>query len=107
MSAASGRERPVKSGKKLIVHRRVRSLRPIGPMTTPRWENAEKKNLTNLCALRVLCGEILLENGIGFHDVSYKAVGAVFFLDPADSLLAVNMFLHHRLFALAEVPGPI
>jgi hypothetical protein len=31
-----------------------------------------KKILNNLCALRVLCGEILLENGIGFHEVSYK-----------------------------------
>ena len=29
--------------------------------------------LNNLCDLRVLCGEILLENGIGFHEVSYKA----------------------------------
>jgi hypothetical protein len=41
-------------------------------MTTPRWENAEKKKLNNLCALRVLCGEILLENGIGFHELSYE-----------------------------------
>ncbi len=31
-----------------------------------------KKNLNNLCDLRVLCGEIFLENGIGFHEVSYK-----------------------------------
>jgi hypothetical protein len=31
-----------------------------------------KKILNNLCARRVLCGEILLENGIGFHEVSYK-----------------------------------
>jgi hypothetical protein len=31
-----------------------------------------KKILNNLCALRVLCGEILLENNIGFHKVSYK-----------------------------------
>jgi len=28
-----------------------------------------KKNLNNLCEL---CGEILIENGIGFHEVSYK-----------------------------------
>jgi hypothetical protein len=31
-----------------------------------------KKILNNLCALRVLCGKMLLENGIGFHEVSYK-----------------------------------
>jgi hypothetical protein len=31
-----------------------------------------KKIKNNLCALRVLCGEILLENGIGFHEVSYE-----------------------------------
>ena len=31
-----------------------------------------KKILNNLCALRVLCGEILLGNGIGSHEVSYK-----------------------------------
>jgi hypothetical protein len=30
------------------------------------------KILNNLCALRVLCGEIILENGIGVHEVSYK-----------------------------------
>jgi len=34
-----------------------------------------KKIFYNLCALRVLCGEILLENGIGFHEVSYKGSG--------------------------------
>jgi len=34
-----------------------------------------KKFLNNFCALRVLCGEILLENGIGFHEVSYKVSG--------------------------------
>ena len=41
------------------MHRRVRR--------TPR-----KKILNNLCDLRILCGEILLENRIGFHEVSYK-----------------------------------
>jgi hypothetical protein len=37
----------IKSKKKLIVHRRVRSLRPIGSTMwpTPRRENAEKENL--------------------------------------------------------------
>jgi len=34
-----------------------------------------KKILNNLCALRVLYGEILLENGIGFHEVSYEVSG--------------------------------
>jgi hypothetical protein len=34
-----------------------------------------KKILDNLCDLRVLCGEILLENGIGFPEVSYKVWG--------------------------------
>jgi len=29
-----------------------------------------KKILINLCALRVLCGEMLLGYGIGFHEVS-------------------------------------
>jgi hypothetical protein len=31
-----------------------------------------KKILNNLCDLRLLCGEVFLENGIGFHEVSYK-----------------------------------
>jgi hypothetical protein len=31
-----------------------------------------KKIKNNLCDLRVLCGEILLENGIRFYEVSYK-----------------------------------
>jgi hypothetical protein len=31
-----------------------------------------KKIFNNLCYLRVLCGEILLENGIGFYEISYK-----------------------------------
>jgi hypothetical protein len=34
-----------------------------------------KKILNNLCALRVLCGEILLENGIEIHEVSYEVSG--------------------------------
>jgi hypothetical protein len=40
----------------IIVHRRARSLRPIGP--TPRWENAapRKKILLNLRDLCVLSG---------------------------------------------------
>ncbi|CAB1080698.1 hypothetical protein D1AOALGA4SA_8376, partial [Olavius algarvensis Delta 1 endosymbiont] len=29
-----------------------------------------KKNYFNLCVLSVLCGEILIENGIRFHEVS-------------------------------------
>jgi hypothetical protein len=40
---------------------------PQSSQRTPR-----KKILNNLCDLRVLCGEILLENGIGFYKVSYK-----------------------------------
>ena len=38
----------------------------------PGGRTLRKKILNYLCALRVLCGEILLENGIGFHEVSYK-----------------------------------
>jgi hypothetical protein len=33
------------------------------------------KILNYLCDLRVLCGEILLENGIGFHEISYEVSG--------------------------------
>jgi hypothetical protein len=62
----------------IIIHRRVRSLRPLRAVGSilyepeaighrARWRKPRKKILNNLCALRVLCGEILLENGIGFH----------------------------------------
>jgi hypothetical protein len=34
-----------------------------------------KKIINNLCDLRVLCGEILLENSIGFHEVSTRCQG--------------------------------
>jgi hypothetical protein len=44
---------------------RAYGLRPGG-------RTLRKKILNNLCALRVLCGEILLENGIEIHEVSYE-----------------------------------
>jgi hypothetical protein len=46
---------------------------PQSSQSSPR-----KKNLINLCDLRVLCGEILLENGFEFHEVSYKATAIDF-----------------------------
>ena len=44
---------------------RAYGLRPGG-------RTLRKKIFNNLCDLRVLCGEILFENGVGFHEVSYK-----------------------------------
>jgi len=41
----------------------------MGP--TPRWENAEKKFLDNLCVLSDLCGEILSGTVSDFFVVSY------------------------------------
>jgi len=38
-------------------------------------QNEFEINLNTLCDLRVLCGEVLLENGTGFHEVSYKWFG--------------------------------
>jgi len=51
------KKRPVKSKKK----------HNSSPQRTQR-----KKILNNLCDLRDLCGEIFLENGIGYDEVSYK-----------------------------------
>jgi hypothetical protein len=36
-----------------------------------------KKFFNNLCDLRVLCGEMLLENGIGFLEVPYMGSKAI------------------------------
>jgi hypothetical protein len=52
------------------VHRGVRSLRPIGLGLRPGRRTPRKKILNNLCDLRVLCGEIFLEKGIGYYEVS-------------------------------------
>jgi hypothetical protein len=40
-----------------------------------------KKIYNNLCVLSGLCGEIFLENGIGFHEV-YTRCQEVEVLDP-------------------------
>ena len=49
-----------------MIHRRVRRERRESPNTI------KEIILNNLCDLCVLCGEIFLENGIGFYEVSYK-----------------------------------
>jgi hypothetical protein len=54
------KKRPVKSKKK-------HNSSPQRTQRTPR-----KKILNNLCELRVLCGEIFLENGIGYCEVLYE-----------------------------------
>jgi hypothetical protein len=54
------KKRPVKSKKK-------HNSSPQRTLRTPR-----KKILNKLCDLRDLCGEIFLENGIGYYEVSYK-----------------------------------
>ena len=46
------------------------------PQRTPR--TPRKKILYNLCDLRDLCGEIFLENVIGYFEVSYKVSGTAF-----------------------------
>jgi hypothetical protein len=57
----------------IMIHRRVRRERRESPNTI------KEIILNNLCDLCVLCGEIFLENGIGFYGVSYKG----FKINPA------------------------
>jgi hypothetical protein len=82
------KKRPVKSKKKLIVHRRARSLRPlravgslyepeaIGHKPTPGGRTLRKKIYNNLCALSGLCGEILL--GMASEFMKFHARGSRF-----------------------------
>jgi len=51
------------------VNRKFEKETKSSPQSTQR--TLRKKILNNLCDLRVLSGEILLENGIRFHEVSY------------------------------------
>jgi hypothetical protein len=41
----------------------------------PGGRTLRKKIKNYLCVLSGLCGEIILENGIGFHEVSYEVSG--------------------------------
>jgi hypothetical protein len=61
----------LRDGGRIIVHRRVRSLRPIGTYgLRPGGRTPRKKFLDILCDLRVTCREILFGNGIRFHEAS-------------------------------------
>jgi hypothetical protein len=67
VSATAGQKNDRSNRKRsIMIHRRVRRERRESPNTI------KEIILNNLCDL---CGEIFLENGIGFYEVSYKVSG--------------------------------
>ncbi|MCP4623357.1 MAG: hypothetical protein GY850_07460 [bacterium] len=68
------------------------------------------KILNKICDLRMFCGEIFLENGIGFHEISYQVITIMTRgsgLQPRIWLLSMGGASWCLYFMASEVPPPI